>query len=255
MKKNSISHTIAWCVTYLIISSFISEIYVYSYLSYLESHIKATQEYVVPSQAIWSKEKVLQVKNVPTLRVFKSGNILLELEGFSPLDLRTKVQQFIDAEMLGLCVDTLSEHENVFSASTYLDDFRKIEIIPANALLVCKYEASWCRKCSILRKPFENLARNYRNKPIFFLNVNVDAFSPNRLEEKVQKENEQPPKQREKFCSTCNSTGFLDCPECLAKGHILKESNSFKIAEICPRCVGYKKVRCHTCGGKCLMCS
>lgn len=53
-------------------------------------------------------------------------------------------------------------------------------------------------------------------------------------------------------CDTCSNTGFIPCPKCDAKGYI-KNPRSVNVF-YCPDCVGHRKLRCPTCGGKCYMC-
>lgn len=53
-------------------------------------------------------------------------------------------------------------------------------------------------------------------------------------------------------CGVCKSTGFVPCSKCDAEGFIRNPRS--KNAFYCPVCVGHKKVRCPSCGGKCYMC-
>lgn len=53
-------------------------------------------------------------------------------------------------------------------------------------------------------------------------------------------------------CDVCKSTGFVPCSKCGAEGFIRNPRS--KNAFYCPVCVGHKKVRCPSCGGKCYMC-
>lgn len=53
-------------------------------------------------------------------------------------------------------------------------------------------------------------------------------------------------------CGTCNNTGFVPCPKCNAEGFI-RNPRSVNVF-YCPDCVGYKKLRCPKCGGKCYLC-
>lgn len=53
-------------------------------------------------------------------------------------------------------------------------------------------------------------------------------------------------------CDTCNNTGFVLCTTCNGDGYLKnpRSSNVF----YCHVCVGHKKLRCPSCGGKCYMC-
>lgn len=53
-------------------------------------------------------------------------------------------------------------------------------------------------------------------------------------------------------CEVCNNTGFVPCSNCLATGVIRNERSGNVF--YCLDCVGHKKVRCPSCGGKCYMC-
>lgn len=57
-------------------------------------------------------------------------------------------------------------------------------------------------------------------------------------------------------CQVCGGSGFLPCWECQGKGAVSRSSpdGKYQLAVICPTCVGYKKLRCDACGGKCYMC-
>lgn len=57
-------------------------------------------------------------------------------------------------------------------------------------------------------------------------------------------------------CDVCKGSGFVPCGECGGKGAVTRTSpdGRYSMAVICPTCVGYKKLRCEACGGKCYMC-
>ena len=52
-------------------------------------------------------------------------------------------------------------------------------------------------------------------------------------------------------CAVCNNSGFTICSSCDGKGLVSRGPNTV----FCPTCVGYKKVRCQNCGGKCIRCA
>jgi hypothetical protein len=86
-------------------------------------------------------------------------------------------------------------------------------------------------------------------------------------------------------CTTCAGTGFTKCNECSGIGYRMLSSSSTatstvpkfskqdaystrlryqpvtvtvtpqQLAVTCPTCVGYLKVRCLQCGGKCFLCN
>lgn len=57
-------------------------------------------------------------------------------------------------------------------------------------------------------------------------------------------------------CDVCMKSGFVPCGECEGKGAVARSSPDGKhtVAATCPVCVGYKRLRCPSCGGKCYMC-
>lgn len=57
-------------------------------------------------------------------------------------------------------------------------------------------------------------------------------------------------------CDVCCKTGFVPCGECEGRGAVARSSPDGKhtVAVTCPVCVGYKRLRCPACGGKCYMC-
>lgn len=57
-------------------------------------------------------------------------------------------------------------------------------------------------------------------------------------------------------CDVCMKSGFVPCGECEGKGAVTRSSPDGKhtVAVTCPVCVGYKRLRCPSCGGKCYMC-
>lgn len=52
-------------------------------------------------------------------------------------------------------------------------------------------------------------------------------------------------------CTMCKNSGFTLCSTCDGRGLVTRGSNTV----FCPTCVGYKKIRCQTCGGKCIRCA
>ena len=57
-------------------------------------------------------------------------------------------------------------------------------------------------------------------------------------------------------CDVCMRSGFVPCGECEGRGAVARSSPDGKhtVAVTCPVCVGYKRLRCPSCGGKCYMC-
>lgn len=57
-------------------------------------------------------------------------------------------------------------------------------------------------------------------------------------------------------CEVCGGSGFVSCGECEGKGAVGRSSPDGKhqMVVTCPACVGYKRLRCQACGGKCYMC-
>eukprot|EP00752_Nemacystus_decipiens_P016483 g14734.t1 len=57
-------------------------------------------------------------------------------------------------------------------------------------------------------------------------------------------------------CDVCMKSGFVPCGECEGRGAVTRSSPDGKhtVAVTCPVCVGYKRLRCPACGGKCYMC-
>lgn len=53
-------------------------------------------------------------------------------------------------------------------------------------------------------------------------------------------------------CTMCMNSGFVGCSTCQSKGAIRNERSGNVF--YCPDCVGHKKLRCPSCGGKCYMC-
>lgn len=53
-------------------------------------------------------------------------------------------------------------------------------------------------------------------------------------------------------CKMCQNTGFINCSTCKSEGVVRNERSGNVF--YCPDCVGHKKLRCPSCGGKCYMC-
>lgn len=53
-------------------------------------------------------------------------------------------------------------------------------------------------------------------------------------------------------CEACNNSGFVACATCDSQGVVRNERSGNVF--FCPDCVGHKKLRCPSCGGKCYMC-
>lgn len=169
-----------------------------------------------------------------------------------------------------------------------------LELVGAGGATVVNYHAPWCRKCRYLKPMFSKLAADYSKRShgqIKFYSADVDAL-PNLIspdENMLQggsSSNEANPAVES--CDACGHSGFQSCKSCGGAGAVTRSapmargasrraaavynsgtsalyssSRGSVIASIveehrltvkCPVCVGYGKVRCPTCGGRCLMC-
>ncbi|KAG5181947.1 hypothetical protein JKP88DRAFT_221612 [Tribonema minus] len=68
-------------------------------------------------------------------------------------------------------------------------------------------------------------------------------------------------------CAVCAGTGFVPCGDCAGAGHRVLTAAATatgaaaaagrqrSLTVTCPVCVGYAKVRCTACGGRCYLCA
>lgn len=136
--------------------------------------------------------------------------------------------------------------------------------------LLCFYGA-WCQQCQMLEPLFETLPYVYRDRPLIFARADIarfyDLVAKKDQDQEMEEVQQQPmarkgivertrqdPEDRIGGCKRCGGTGFIDCDVCENKGHVIREAEGHRVADICPACVGHRKLRCPECGGKCYMC-
>ena len=98
---------------------------------------------------------------------------------------------------------------------------------------------------------FKEIITNYNNNyDYLLLKANVDYITDYMNKLKIRLDGTISELAIED-CIKCQNIGFIPCNECNSKGTVIKGSMSI----ICSNCVGYKKIRCTNCGGKCLKCN
>ena len=144
--------------------------------------------------------------------------------------------------------DVTSVVQNVYS-----DDQLTRAIGATDGVVVLKLFRDGCKKCAKLEPVYEELAQTPAYAHFQWLQaevVNVGGHTK-RLKERLLGLQPEATAEDIESCAACNSTGFITCPDCQGTGYVKKGT----VAAYCSTCVGYKKVRCNVCGGKCLKCT
>jgi len=224
-----------------------------------------------------------RVSKIPLIRVIQNGELLDEFVVRDLAHLRGKLQELIAHHESGskeLLHESgskvLHSDQQEKKPGTGPSSFLKVnngaqaeQIVEESfegQILVCKYGASWCRKCKYLDSPFKKIAEKCQDLSFLFLDIDIDGLvsAEERIGELSESDSSGPrqenfgdssDEEKIKNCLRCDSTGFVECLECKSRGFVLRISGEHEVADICPVCVGYKKTRCPECGGKCLMCS
>ena len=136
--------------------------------------------------------------------------------------------------------------------NVYSDDQLQRAVDATDGVVVLKLFRDGCKKCAILEPVYEELAQAPAYAHFQWLQaevVNVGVHTK-RLKERLLGLQPDATSEDIDACAACNSTGFNTCPDCQGTGYVKKGD----LAAFCSTCVGYKKVRCKVCGGKCLKC-
>ena len=136
--------------------------------------------------------------------------------------------------------------------NVYSDDQLKQELL-LNNVIVLKLFKQNCKKCVEFDKYYYSLYSTHESFSKYTW-IQADAANiPNyisNLKSRLTGDAESSDEVVEN-CVTCSNSGFTICTECDGKGIVNRGPNTV----YCPQCVGYKKVRCYNCGGKCIRCS
>ena len=137
--------------------------------------------------------------------------------------------------------------------NVYSDDQLQRTIAETEGVVVLKLFRDGCKKCKKLEPVYDELSRQAEYSHFQWLQSEVGMI-PAYTKTLKQRLLGLAPDVDETViddCTVCKSTGFTDCTVCSGTGFVKKGD----LALFCSACTGYKKVRCATCGGKCLKCS
>ena len=191
---------------------------------------------------------------LPILQLFKKNELVGEF--ICGNDLATSIDRF-KATLPTLQTKGSPPSEGASLQTVYSDDQLERTISSTEEPVILKLYRDGCKKCAKLEPVYEELSRapEYANFQWLQAEVSNVATHTKNLKERLL--GLKPTSFGDaataviEDCVTCNSTGFVGCPECRGAGYIQRG----EVAVFCPTCVGYKKIRCGTCGGKCLKCS
>jgi hypothetical protein len=143
--------------------------------------------------------------------------------------------------------------ESKFIQNVYSDGQLKDIITSSdeNNINIVKYFRMGCKKCMNFAPVYEKLALENSASSWNWYDVDI-SMVPEYLKELRQRLLGQSPTKENVIsnCDMCSNTGFVPCKECNGSGKISRG----QYVVICPTCVGYTKLRCDKCGGKCLKC-
>jgi hypothetical protein len=116
--------------------------------------------------------------------------------------------------------------------------------------IIIKLYRDGCKKCSILEPIYANFPIEYKNNFRWIQAKTSDV--PTYVAGIKKRLTGVNLKLETETCIICNNTGFIKCQECSGFGYMQRSAT---LTVFCPTCVGYKKIRCTNCGGKCINCS
>lgn len=134
--------------------------------------------------------------------------------------------------------------------NTYSDDQLDSTIQDTKGTLVLKLYREGCKKCAALEPIFVDLSREPQYQRFYWMQADVGNIGTYTKKIKERLLGMRPTDTAIENCDMCNNTGFIPCANCHGQGVVTK--GQFTV--VCPTCVGYKKLRCPKCGGKCLKC-
>jgi thiol-disulfide isomerase/thioredoxin len=193
------------------------------------------------------------IVKLPILQLFKRNELVGEF--ICGNDLATSIDRF-KATLPTLEPKGTPSSEGTSLQTVYSDDQLERSMSSTEFPVILKLYRDGCKKCAKLEPVYEELSRAPEYSNFIWLQAEVSnvAIHTKKLKERLLGLKPTSFDEAVKMiedCVTCNSTGFVGCPECQGVGYIQKG----EVAVFCPTCVGYKKIRCGTCGGKCLKCS
>ena len=119
--------------------------------------------------------------------------------------------------------------------------------LKSNPLVLLRMYRIGCKKCALLEPIYDNLASERSSFKFLQANINhIPAVVKSTLT-RLRGESKVSPLVD---CNLCRNTGYLPCLDCASKGYVMRGT----LAITCSSCVGYKRGRCTSCGGRCLKC-
>jgi hypothetical protein len=122
--------------------------------------------------------------------------------------------------------------------------------IQSNTLTVLKLYRYGCNKCSSIESFYSKIAKENPTMKFTQANINHIPLSTKATMSRLKGDKSQNVSNTLIDCLACGNSGFLPCLDCASKGYVSRGT----MAVICPTCVGYKKTRCSSCGGRCIKC-
>ena len=186
----------------------------------------------------------LQKINFPIIQLIKKNEIVGEFFGTEPIsETVSKLQSSLQTHSKDIDnFRIFSNIRNIYSDSQLLHNFNE-----EKSLLLLKISKSGCAKCVEIdaSSEFQRLITSTSTQVLQTDSSYIPeymALLSSRLSGKLNNDGIN--------CAECRNSGFTSCLTCDGKG-FMKNGN---LALFCPTCNGSKKIRCSSCGGKCLIC-
>lgn len=119
--------------------------------------------------------------------------------------------------------------------------------LSSNAVVLLRMYRIGCKKCAMLEPIYDNMASERSSFKFLQANINHIPGLVKATLTRLRGESKVSPLVD---CKVCSNTGYLPCLDCASKGYVMRGT----LAVTCSSCVGYKRVRCTSCGGRCLKC-
>ena len=193
-----------------------------------------------------SEVSVVQIK-LPIVQVYVDS--VLDAEFVMGDDVRAATEKLVaylrtKSNPASSSVDTSSYTwpiENIYTDKQFED------ALGSNTVVLLRMYRIGCKKCAMLEPIYDQMASE--RSSFKFMQANINHI-PKLVKSTLTRLRGETKVSKLVDCNLCLNTGYLPCLDCASKGYVMRGT----LAVTCSSCVGYKRIRCTSCGGRCLKC-